>query len=95
MNLDFRLLIGVWALFAVSVIVLILWRKSVTREEDDNVHLLHTEGISHQTEVAHRLEVIDKWGKIVTAVTIAFGLIIAVLFIYHTWVETSTVIPGA
>jgi hypothetical protein len=45
--------------------------------------------------VAHKLEQIDKWCKIVTAVTIAYGVLIAGLFIYQTWVQTSTTVPGA
>ena len=45
--------------------------------------------------VAQKLEVIDKWGKIVTALTVAFGVLIAGLYLYQTWVQTSTTIPGA
>jgi hypothetical protein len=95
MNLDFRLLIGTWALLAASVIVLIVMRKSVARHEDDQVHLLHTEAVPAQAAVAHKLEQIDKWGKIVTAVTVAYGVLIAGLFIYQTWVQSSTTVPGA
>lgn len=95
MNLDFRVLLGLWALLAVSVIVLVVWRKTVAREEDDQVHMLHTEAVPHQVLVAHKLEVIDKWGKVVTALTIAYGVIIAALFIYQTWVQSSTTVPGA
>ena len=95
MNINFLPLIVAWGLMAVSVLVLLVWRKSVAREEDDQVHLLNTAGIGHQAEVAHKLEVIDKWGKIVTAVTVAFGVLIAGLYLYQTWVQTSTTIPGA
>jgi hypothetical protein len=95
MNFDFRLLLALWALLAVTVIVLIIWRKSVARYEDDQVHLLHTEAVPQQAAVAQKLEQIDKWGKIVTAVTIAYGVLIAGLFIYQTWVQTSTTVPGA
>jgi hypothetical protein len=95
MNLDFRLLLGLWALLAATVLALIVWRKTVARSEDDQVHLLHTEAVPHQAAVAHKLEQIDKWGKIVTAVTIAYGVLIAGLFIYQTWVQTSTTVPGA
>jgi hypothetical protein len=95
MNLDFRLLLGLWALLAATVLALIVWRKTVARNEDDQVHLLHTEAVPHQAAVAHKREQIDKWGKIVTAVTIAYGVLIAGLFIYQTWVQTSTTVPGA
>ena len=95
MNFDFRLLIALWALLAVSVIVMIVWRKTVARNEDDQLHVMQTAAVTQQAEVAHKLEVIDKWGKIVTAVTIAYGVLIAALFIYQTWVQTSTTIQGA
>jgi hypothetical protein len=95
MNFDFRLLLALWALLAASVIVLIVWRKVVARNEDDQLHVLETAAVTQQVEVAHKLEVIDKWGKIVTAVTVAYGVLIAGLFIYQTWVQTSTTVPGA
>ena len=95
MNLDFRLLLGLWALLAATVLALIVWRKTVARNEDDQVHLLHTEAVPHQAAVAHKLEQIDKWGKIVTAVTVAFGVLIAALYFYQVWIQQSTTIPGA
>jgi hypothetical protein len=95
MNFDFRLLLALWALLAASVIVMIVWRKTVSRNEDDQLHVLHTEAVPQQAAVAQKLEMIDKWGKIVTAVTIAFGVVIAGLFIYQTWVQSTTTVPGA
>jgi hypothetical protein len=95
MNIDFRLLIILWGVMAASVLALLVWRKTVSRHEDDQLHVLNTAVVANQAEVAHKLDVIDKWGKIVTAVTVAFGVLIAGLFIYQTWVQTSTTIPGA
>ena len=95
MNINFLPLIVLWGVMAISVLVLIVWRKSVASQEDDQVHLLNTAGVPHQVEVAHKLEVIDKWGKIVTAVTVAYGVVLAALYLYQTWVQTSTTIPGA
>lgn len=95
MNINFLPLIVLWGLMAISVLALIVWRKTVASEEDDQVHLLNTAGVPHQAEVAQKLEVIDKWGKIVTAVTVAFGVVLAALFIYQSFVQTSTTIPGA
>jgi hypothetical protein len=95
MNIDFRLLIILWGVLAASVLVLLVWRKTVARNEDDQLHVLNTAVVANQAELAHKLEVIDKWGKIVTAVTFAFGALIAGLFLYQTWVQTSTTIPGA
>jgi putative exporter of polyketide antibiotics len=95
MNINFLPLIVLWGLMAISVVALIVWRKTVASEEDDQVHLLNTAGVSHQAEVAQKLEVIDKWGKIVTAVTVAFGVVLAALYIYQSFAQTATTIPGA
>jgi len=95
MNFDLRPLIVLWGLLAASVLVLIVWRKAVARNEDDNLHVLHTEAVPQQAMVAHKLEQIDKWGKIVTAVTVAFGLLIAAIFVYQTWMLASTKVLGA
>ena len=94
MNFNLLPLIVLWGVMAISVLTLIIWRKSVSRNEDDNLHVLHTEGVPQQALVAQKLEVIDKWGKIVTAVTVALGVLIAGLFVYQTWVTTSTQVLG-
>jgi hypothetical protein len=39
--------------------------------------------------VAHKLEVIDKWGKILTAITVIFGLVLGALYLYQSWVAMS------
>ena len=95
MNFNLTPLIVLWGVLAFSVLILIVWRKSVARNEDDHLHVLHTEGVPQQALVAQKLEQIDKWGKIVTAVTVAFGVLIAAIFVYQTWVQTSTTVPGA
>jgi hypothetical protein len=95
MNISFFPLLVSWSVLAVVVLAMIVWRKTVARNEDDQLHVLHTAGVTQQAEVAHKLEVIDKWGKIVTAVTALYGAVIAGLYLYQTWVTTSTTIPGA
>ena len=95
MNINFLPLIVLWGVMAISVLVLIVWRKSVASGEDDQLHVLNTAAVPHQAEVAHKLDVIDKWGKIVTAVTVAFGVLIAALYFYQVWMTQSTTIPGA
>lgn len=95
MNINFLPLIVAWSVFAASVLVLIVIRKSVARNEDDQLHVLNTAAVGQQVAVAHKLEVIDKWGKIVTVVTVVSGLLIAGLFIYQNFAQSATTIPGA
>jgi hypothetical protein len=95
MNINLLPLLVTWGVLAVSVLVLIVWRKSVARNEDDQLHVLNAAVATQQAEVAQKLEQIDKWGKIVTAVTVAYGLLIAGLYLYQVWTTASTTIPGA
>ena len=75
MNFDLRPLIGLEVALVLAVFALIAWRKAVSRGEDDSLHVLQAETISQQSAVAHKLEVIDKWGKSMTAVAVVFGLL--------------------
>lgn len=95
MNISFFPLLVSWCVLAAVVLAMIVWRKTVARNEDDQLHVLHAAALTQQAEVAHKLDVIDKWGKIVTAVTALYGAAIAGLYLYQTWVTTSTTIPGA
>jgi hypothetical protein len=85
----------VWGLLAVSVIVLIVWRWTVASGEDDSLHVVDGEqAVSlHQAVVAQKLEMIDKWGKTLTALTVVLGMVIASIYFYHLWVVTSTTMP--
>jgi hypothetical protein len=92
MNLTLTPFVALWGVLAASVLVLIVWRKAVGRNEDDTLHVLHGEALPQQAAVAHKLDVIDRWGKTLTIVTVAFGVLIAGVFVYQTWVQTTTTI---
>ncbi len=93
MHIDLRPLVVLWAVLAVIVTALVVWRFKVARQEDDTIHVLHG-GTSQQSAVAHKLENIDKWGKVLTVVTIAFGVLVGALYFYQVWVQQSTTIGG-
>jgi hypothetical protein len=38
--------------------------------------------VADQANVAHKLDVIDKWGKILTVVAVVSGLAIAAAYVY-------------
>jgi hypothetical protein len=88
-------LIVVWGLMAIAVMALIVWRKNVARNEDDQLHVLQSGPVAQQAAVAHKLEVIDRWGKIVTAVTVIYGVLLAALYVYQIWVAGSTTVQGS
>lgn len=75
-----------WAVLATAVLVLAFYRRSVARKEDDYLHV-NSDVAAQQTAVAKKLEGIDRWGKLLTIIVAAFGLILFVLFMYNGWVN--------
>jgi len=91
MNLNFGPFIALETLLVLSVVALFVWRKTVSRNEDDNIHVLHgTTVLAQQEDVAHRLDVIDKWGKILTLVTVVFGLALGAAYVWQSFVSPPT-----
>ena len=85
MNLDLRPYIAIWIVFALGVAVLLVRRRLVASKEDDNLHVMSGPN-PEQVLIAAKLDVIDKWGKLLTVITVLLGLIIAGLYIYSTFV---------
>jgi hypothetical protein len=86
----FMTLLILWVLLALTILALFVWRKLVTRDEDDNLHVLGgDQQTGVQIAVAEKLELIDKWGKIFTIVAVVFGLILAVGYVYQSWIQNS------
>ena len=89
MHLNLIPFVAVWAVFAVGVIFLIGWRKMVASHEDETLHVMDTGALSQQEVVAHKLDQIDKWGKILTAITVVYGLALGAYYMYQSWVDMS------
>ncbi len=77
----------IWILLAATVGSLAIYRKFVSRAEVDVIHLRDSETplVSDQKSFAHRLEAIDRWGKILTIVVILYGVAIAGFYLYEAW----------
>ena len=83
-----------WGLLAVTVLALFVWRRAVASREDDNLHVLDgaaVEKSAEQSMVAQKLDLIDKWGKIMTVITVVYGLILGGLYMYVSWIQNSRV----
>jgi hypothetical protein len=71
----------------VIVVALAAYRKMLSTREDDSLHVseggsrLVTEQVAH----AHRVEVVEKWGKSLTAVVVLTGLVMAGIYFYGVW----------
>ena len=95
MNLNlFPFLILFFVLGAI-VLAMIIWRRMVATHEDNFVHVMsNAPAVTEQVNVAHKLELIDKWGKLLTAVTVIYGLALACLYFWQTWVQNSNLPSG-
>ncbi len=87
--------------FAIFGIVLVLgvaslavWRRIIASHEDDTLHVLDGAGaIPHQTAMAHKLDLIDRWGQVLTIATIIYLLIVLAMYGYQYWSHASVITP--
>jgi hypothetical protein len=77
----------VWTLLAAVVMSLAIYRKVVSRGELDVVHIRDSEAalIPQQEFLTRRLDWIDHWGKLLTVATVAYGFLIAVVYLVRLW----------
>jgi hypothetical protein len=80
-------LLMVWVVFAGIVLVLLIHRFLLTVHEDTSIHadVAGQSLAERQAGIAHRLELIDYWGKLLTIVTLLYGLGIAGAYLYLAW----------
>ena len=78
-----------WAALATVVLCLAIYRKVVARKEDDFLHVDGGQAVSEQAAVAKKLEVIDRWGKILTIVAFVYALAILGMFLYNGWTDST------
>ncbi|HUE00232.1 MAG TPA: hypothetical protein VMR62_11725 [Bryobacteraceae bacterium] len=73
-----------WGVLAIVVLFLIVYRKSVSSQEDDSIHLEGNTAV-HQMSLAHKLALIDRWGKTLTIVVALYGIALAAIYLYQIW----------
>ena len=89
MHIDFTPFAILWAVLALIVLALAGYRHMISMKEDETLHIGDIAQNTRQVEVAHKLEVIDKWGKLLTIVSAVYGLLLAVAYTYQTWIQAS------
>lgn len=83
-------LIG-WTVLAAVVIILAICRWVMANQEDDSLHVSEQETaiVGQQVVVARKLAAVDRWGKILTAIALIYGLGLAGVYLYKGWIETT------
>jgi len=89
MHINFTPLTVIWALLALVVLAMAGYRKSISGQEDETLHLGDPVESTHQVQVAHKLDVIDKWGKLLTVVVAVYGLLLAIAYTYQNWIRAT------
>jgi len=85
MNISFVPFAVLWVLLAVVVLALIAYRKIVSLQEEETLHLADAADANHQAVIARKLDWIDKWGKLLTVVTVVYGGLLSAAYTYHVW----------
>lgn len=79
-----------WGVLAVIVMALAFRRRSISGQEDDMVHLSgEAKAVTHQLEVAKKLDAVDKWGKILTILLVLTGIVLAGMYAMQLWNEST------
>ncbi len=90
MNVNLTPFAVIWACLALITAGLALYRKMITHHEDDYLHVHEGEArvVAQQFVLAHRVDVVDRWGKSLTVVTGVTGVIIAALYLYQGYMQS-------
>ena len=85
--------IWTWAILAVVVLGLALYRFTLAGHEDESLHVSDVEArqVVEQKQVFVKLNRVEFWGKLLTVVVILYGLAIAGAYLYHAWLQSSQV----
>jgi hypothetical protein len=80
-------LVVLWFVLGLTTAGLAVYRKLVSLHEQDYIHLAAGEEslIPEQFALAHKMDVIDVWGKGLTVATVAFGLALAGVYLFQAW----------
>ncbi len=80
--------VAMWSVMGLVVLGLALYRKFLMlHKEDELIHLAEVEAerIPQQIALANKLDMIDRWGKALTVLTVVIGLVIAAVYLYGAW----------
>jgi len=81
---------AVWLAAATALCALAVYRKIISRSEVDVIHLRQSETplILGQEILAHRLASIDRWGKLLTIILIAYGVLLSCGYMFLAWKDS-------
>lgn len=87
--------LATWIPLVAVVAVLAIYRNMVASHEDETIHVLggDTPQVAAQVKLGQKLEIIERWGKILTGVVVVYGLLIGAMYLYFVW-QQGAKLPG-
>ena len=90
MNINLVPFVVVWIAVVLAVITLLFRHRSIAGKEDANLDVMETVSVAQQhVALEHKLAYVDKWGKILTAIAVIYGLAIAAFYVFQTFEQSS------
>ncbi len=91
--MNLTLYIVIWAALGVVVLGLAIYRSTIAGREDDSLHMAAGEAVivSEQQRLGKRIEHVELWGKILTALLVVYGLVLAGIYLYNQWLQSGKV----
>jgi len=92
MNINLLPFTVLWMILSAVVVGLLMYRKWIAKDEDERLHVMDCEAalLSRQVAVGHKLESIDRWGKVLTAIALLYGLVVGAAYIYQSSLAASS-----
>jgi hypothetical protein len=84
-NANLTLCVVLWAVLASVVLLLALYRNLLSKGHFTTLHVRASELplVPGEAAYAHRLDRIDRWGKILTTTAVVYGLVLALAYLYQ------------
>jgi hypothetical protein len=86
MNFNFTPFAILWVVLAVVIMGLAAYRWLVGEQEEEALHLSNPRELAHQVAITHRLDLIDRWGKVLTIAAAIYSLLLAAGYAYYVWI---------
>jgi hypothetical protein len=89
MNLG--VLFAPWSVLFAAFVAVSLMKWSIGQREDDHLHVLDTDKdlVGVQADVAHKLDVLDRWKRVLLVANVLFAFAIAAWHMYVTFLRNS------
>jgi len=92
MNINFLPFLIGWVILDLVVVVLYFKHRALARQEDAGLNVLASANAAqHHMALEQKLEGVDKWGKLLTILSLVYGLVLAGLYLAQTWEQSSRI----